>query len=282
MAEAVPLGTVYLQRLLEREGVRSLAIKGPSFVELGVRAKRQSIDIDMVVHPHDRRTATAALERAGWKSVSGPIPVQLEQIKYSTTLSHDVFPVTVDLHHLIPGLLTWPTAFEALWKERSLVTVAHHPVTTVSQTHALILESLNAMKGRHPGTWESSCQRVVEHVANIDSRSVAAAVVVLGASHTAAPLLNVIGEQEPASEPPPGYRRWAQSHRRGGFEALRYAWTHAPHLVLRLMWHRVVLDEASARYWSARMKVPFRGRWDVFRLRVKHAQRMLMKSWPDR
>lgn len=40
MAEAVPLGTVHLQRMLERVGVRSLVIKGPAFVELGVRAPR--------------------------------------------------------------------------------------------------------------------------------------------------------------------------------------------------------------------------------------------------
>ena len=65
LAEAVPLGTVLLQRLLDDAGIRSLVIKGPAFVELGVRRPRQSNDIDLLVAPGDRKAATELLTAAG-------------------------------------------------------------------------------------------------------------------------------------------------------------------------------------------------------------------------
>ena len=51
LAEAVPLGTVLLQRLLDDAGIRSLAIKGPAFVELGVRRPRQSLSLIHISEP---------------------------------------------------------------------------------------------------------------------------------------------------------------------------------------------------------------------------------------
>ena len=68
LAEAVPLGTVYLQRLLVSAGIRSLVIKGPAFVELGVRKPRQSNDIDLMVAPGDRAAATGPWPALGGRS----------------------------------------------------------------------------------------------------------------------------------------------------------------------------------------------------------------------
>lgn len=99
LAEAVPLGTVHLQRLLAAAGVRSLVIKGPAFAEHGVRRPKQSNDIDLLIHPQDREGMTSALVVAGWTSISHWFPPALDDVVYSTTFRHPLFPVTLDLHH---------------------------------------------------------------------------------------------------------------------------------------------------------------------------------------
>lgn len=110
LAEAVPLGTVYLQRLLERAGVRSLVIKGPAFAELGVRKPRVSNDIDLLIHQDDRTTATEVLAASGWSIISHWFLPALDEVIYSTTFRHALFPSTLDLHHRFSGLFAGAAA----------------------------------------------------------------------------------------------------------------------------------------------------------------------------
>ena len=127
LAEAVPLGTVLLQRLLDDAGVRSLVIKGPAFAQLGVRKPKHSNDIDLLVAPEDRTRATEALAQAGWSIISHWFPPALDDVIYSTTFRHVQFPSTLDLHHHFSGFFA-DDAFDALWCSRSCVAVAHHDV----------------------------------------------------------------------------------------------------------------------------------------------------------
>lgn len=274
LSEAVPLGTVHVQRLLEGAGVRSLVIKGPAFVELGVRRPRTSNDIDMLVHQDDRARATEALTDAGWSIISHWFPPALDDIIYSTTLRHPLFPVTLDLHHRFSGLLAGAAAFDALWEKRTQVTLAQQLVTTVGREHALIIEALNATKLLEEERRADTAARVVSAAEEFEASVVSAAAESVGARHTASPLITALGGDVPAEEAPHGYREWTirggrNSSRDLVIDLLRRAPGHIP----RVVWQQLTLDPDIARFWAHTHGVTYRNRWQILWLRARRLVR---------
>ena len=270
LAEAVPLGTVHLQQMLGRVGVRSLVIKGPAFVELGVRAPRRSNDIDMLIHEDDRTTATEALAESGWSIISHWFPPALDEIIYSTTFRHPLFPVTLDLHHRFSGLLAGAAAFDALWERQTEVDIAHQTVVTVGREHALIIEALNAIKLLQEERRADTAARVVTNAGEFEVTDVIVAAESVGARHTAAPLIEALGGGAPTSAPPPGYRQWlARGARSSGrdlvLDLVRRAPTHIP----RVVWEQLTLDPEISRFWAHTHRVTYRSRWQILWLRIR-------------
>ncbi len=273
LAEAVPLGTVHLQRLLERAGVRSLAIKGPAFVELGVRQRRTSNDIDLLVHPSDRARATTALEEAGWSIISHWFPPALDDIIYSTTFHHALFPVSLDLHHQFSGLLA-KDAFDQLWARRREVEVARQGITTVSLADALITEALNSMKLLERPQRRAAVERVVEAAVEVDATLVATCAETLGASHTARLLIEVLGGPAPLGPPPQGYERWLRrGARNGSRELIRDILVRSPQHAPRVIWEQLTLDPAMARFWAKTHNVPYRSPRQILWVRIRRMLR---------
>ena len=271
LAEAVPLGTVLLQRLLDDAGIRSLVIKGPAFVELGVRKPKHSNDIDLLVAPEDRTAATEALAQAGWSIISHWFPPALDDIIYSTTFRHPQFPSTLDLHHHFSGFFAGD-AFEALWRSRSCVAVAHHDVVTVGREHALVIEGLNAFKMLEDGSRAEAADRVVGVVADIDVDAVAEAAESVGARHTAAPLITALGGGSPSSWPPPGYEQWVRrGARNSGRDLIIDILSRAPGQAPRVVWEQLTLDPYVARFWAHTHGVPYRSPQQILWLRVRRA-----------
>lgn len=271
LAEAVPLATVLLQRLLADAGVRSLAIKGPGFVELGVRTPKHSNDIDLLVHPDDRTAASEALAQAGWSIISHWFPPALDDIIYSTTFRHPQFPSTLDLHHHFSGFFAGD-AFDALWRSRTCVAVAHHDVVTVGREHALIIEGLNAIKMLEEGSRAEAADRVVRAVTDVDVDAVAAAAESVGARHTAAPLITVLGGGSPSGPPPPGYDQWVRrGARNSGRDLISDILRRAPGQAPRVVWEQLTLDPDVARFWAQTHGVPYRSPQQVLWVRVRRA-----------
>lgn len=274
VAEAVPLGTVHLQRLLESAAIRSLVIKGPAFVELGVRKPRTSNDIDLLVHQDDRAGATEVLAAAGWSIISHWFPPALDDIIYSTTFRHPLFPVTLDLHHRFSGLLAGSAAFDVLWERRTEVALARQRVVTVGHDDALIIEGLNAIKLLPNSGRPKVAQRVIEGVENVDLARVTAAAESLGARHTAGPVIAALGGNPPKALPPPGYQRWLvrgdrNRNRDLALDLLKRAPMHIP----RVIYQQLTLDQEVARFWAHANSVPYRSRWQVLALRVSRLVR---------
>ena len=272
LPEAVPLGTVHLQQMLDRAGVRSLVVKGPAFVELRVRAPRQSNDIDLLIHQDDRTTATEVLATAGWSIISHWFPPALDDIIYSTTFRHPLFPVTLDLHHRFSGLMAGSAAFDALWERRTQVRLAHQSVTTVGRDHALIIESLNATKQLEERRRAEAAKRVADLVDDITVTDVVTAAEAVGARHTASPLIEAMGGGAPTTEPPPAYAQWVRRGARTSgrdlvMDLLRRAPTHIP----RVVWQQLTLDPEIARFWAHTHRVPYRNRWQILWLRIRRA-----------
>ncbi len=271
ISEAVPLGTVHLQRLLSGAGVRSLVIKGPAFAALGVRAERHSNDIDLLVHPDDRPLATATLARAGWSIISHWFPPALDGIIYSTTFRHHRFPVPLDLHHCFSGLLRDAgAAFEVLWRERVGVEMAHQEVITVGREHALVIEALNAIKLLPTESRRLAAEHVVDAADDADSAAVAAAAESVGASHTATPLIIALGGAAPNGPPPPGLEQWLRRGARNtGRDLVVDLLVRSPWQIPRVVWGQLTIDPDTARFWAESHHVTYRNRWQVLGLRIR-------------
>lgn len=273
-AEAVPLGTVHLQRVLDRAGVRSLVVKGPAFVELGVRAARTSNDIDLLVHEDDRATATETLTEVGWGIISHWFPPALDEIIYSTTFRHPLFPVTLDLHHRFSGLLAGAAAFDALWEDRSEVTIAGQGVTTVGREHALVIESLNATKLLVEDRRAAAAQRIASAAEGFDVTAVEAAAESVGAQHTASPLIEALGGGAPTADPPAAYALWLRrGARNSGRDLVVDLVRRAPSQIPRVVWQQLTLDPDIARFWATTHGVTYRSRWQILWLRIRRALR---------
>lgn len=271
LAEAVPLGTVLLQRLLDDAGIRSLVIKGPAFVELGVRKPKHSNDIDLLVAPEDRTASTEALARAGWSIISHWFPPALDDVIYSTTFRHPQFPSTLDLHHHFSGFFAGD-AFEALWRSRSCVAVAHHDVVTVGREHALIIEGLNAIKLLEDGSRAEAAGRVAAVVTDVDVEAVAEAAESVGARHTAAPLIAALGGGSPSGPRPSGYEQWVQrGARNSGRDLVIDILRRAPGQAPRVVWEQLTLDPYVARFWAHTHGVSYRSPQQILWLRVRRA-----------
>lgn len=269
LAEAVPLGTVYLQRLLTDARIRSLVIKGPAFVELGVRKPRQSNDIDLLVAPEDRTGATEVLSAAGWSIISHWFPPALDDIIYSTTFRHALFPVTLDLHHRFSGLLAHD-AFEHLWQRRGAVALAHQSVDAVGLADALIIESLNATKLLAQNRRRAAAERVVESAVAVDLKEVTDAAESIGARHTAAPLIEAIGGPEPTTPAPVGYDRWVRrGARNSSRELVVDIVIRAPLQAPRVVWEQLTLNPDTARFWANTHGVTYRSPQQILWVRIR-------------
>lgn len=274
LAEAVPLGTVHMQRILADVGVRSLAIKGPAFVELGVRRPKVSRDIDLVIHPEDRVRAVAALTRAGWSRVSLWFPPVVEDIIYSTTVSHPHFPASVDMHHWLKGMLTWPSAFEVLWDQRTRVVVAHSEVDSPCAGHALVLEFLNAAKKAPQERWGDVAQAVVTTADRQQFETVLEAARALGVRETAAPLIVALGGPRLSGDPSAEFQAWLVARDRSDDNAVfERLLRRAPLQILGWLWRRLTFGDDVARNWARVRGVPYTGTARVIVLRLRERAR---------
>lgn len=269
LAEAVPLGTVLLQRLLDDAGIRSLVIKGPAFVELGVRRPKHSNDIDLLIAPGDRATATEVLTGAGWSIISHWFPPALDDIIYSTTFRHPQFPSTLDLHHHFSGLLR-EGVFDRLWTARTEAWVGHQLVSTVSREHALIIEVLNCTKYLVPRERPAAATRVVESAVRLDVAEIEREAEMLGARHTASPLIEAMGGEPAVGPPPDGYRRWVeQPFENRGRQLAKDLLLRAPQHVPRVVWQQLALDPHMAQLWARAHGVTYVSPLQVLMLRLR-------------
>lgn len=286
LAQAVPLGTVTLQTLLGRSGIRSMAIKGPAFVALEVRAPRHSNDIDLIVDPARFDDAKHILDRAGWKPWLDGLPDDSHMV-HSTTLAHPLWPCTFDAHQRFPGILAPPQeAFEVLWRARAEVSLAHQRVTTVSRPAALIIELLHVLRGAEPsmpGPLSSAFVNALPTPITADERAALTQLIPdLGAAHSLAPAFEVLELTGVAtrSEDAELRHEWERferfgAHGSGWIAALH--WRH-PARSARDLFHYAWISDEAARRWAGSQGVRYRGRLPLLVTRVRRGARALLRS----
>lgn len=279
LAEAVPLGTVYLQRLLTDAGIRSLVIKGPAFVVLGVRKPKQSNDVDLLIEPDGQGRAHAALAQAGWTVISPWVPRQLDDVVHSKTYSHPQFPVTVDVHHAFSGLLASGRAFDAVWRSRDYALVAHCSVETPSVEHALVIEALNRIKDTAMDDWLRVSTDVVDNCRiALDVTRMRVAVEDLAATESADSLLVALGDESRLRSPSKEFIRWSRDcGRHERYMNVAVILRRAPWNLPKFLWKQVWLDHTQGKKWATARGIAYEGRSHVLQLRCAQLARKVLR-----
>lgn len=197
LSEAVPLAHALVAWVAAEVDVRVLFIKGPAAVEQGLRAPRQSVDVDAWVDPGRRPVLVARLAELGWVD-EHPYTSPTVLPQHSLTLRNPRWACEVDLHDRFPGFFADPQeVFEQLWRRHDSVPVAGRLVGCPDPAgHALIL-ALHALRDpHHPGhdlELAALVHRVRESATDDSLRDLAELAVTLGAADTAAPFLDAVG-----------------------------------------------------------------------------------------
>jgi hypothetical protein len=197
LAEAVPLAHALVARAALDHDVRVLFIKGPVAAEQGLRPRRPSVDVDVLVDPMRRGLLAATLDDLGWVD-ENPYHSPTVLPQHSLTHRHESWPCELDLHDRFPGFFADPQAvFEALWVRRTTVRVAGQDVPAPDRSgHALVL-ALHSLRDPHEQLRQVDLhdleQRLVGELGAAELRDLAGLARTLGAADTAAPFLRAVG-----------------------------------------------------------------------------------------
>ena len=197
LSEAVPLAHALLDRLALESGVRVLFIKGPTAVAQGLRAPRESLDVDALVDPARRDHLAERLAELGWVD-EHPYTSPTVLPMHSTTHRHDRWPNELDLHDRFPGFFAdAQDVFERLWERRKTVNVAAHDIACPDPAGQALVLALHTLRDPHDPSKAHELASLVERVsatATADSlRDLAELARDLGAADTAAPFLDRVG-----------------------------------------------------------------------------------------
>ena len=158
LAEAVPLVAALAARVADEAGIRLLLIKGQPATDLGVRAVRPSIDVDVWVAPGRHAEYIAALVEHGWSQASStPAGVGWG---HAVTLCHPTWPTTIDVHRFFPGFLEdQRIVFDLVWDRHTDRAVAHRALACPDMMCALVITALHATRSQ--GVAEADADTVV-------------------------------------------------------------------------------------------------------------------------
>jgi len=210
--EGVELGYAVVARIADDLGARALAIKGRVVEAQGLRAPRASADADLLVEPTRRDDVVAALVELGWRKVpAAPIPSPFGS--HSVTLTHPQWPCELDIHDHFPGFLADPAdVFDALWAERTDVTVAGVAVPATGLHGSALVMGLHALRTPNDPRNGRELTGLIERLSpeRLDLERLRSLASVTGCLVTARPLLTSLGLQFADSdhERDPRVREW--------------------------------------------------------------------------
>jgi len=169
---------------------RALLIKGESANFHGIRTRRTSADVDVLLDPAHFADAVNALRAAGWRLKGGDRTLRLRHSD-GVTLVNPLWPQPIDLHRRFTGFTAPDHAvFEALWADRVHITIAGQPVVSAGAATACLIQALHELRDQTSLTRDEFSQAVEWlKAADRDTRSqVVALAQVTGAAITAQPL----------------------------------------------------------------------------------------------
>lgn len=146
LSEGVELGYALVARVADNVGARALAIKGRVNEAHGLRRRRASADVDVLVEPARLADLVGGLIAAGWREAPSP-PVPPTFGFHSVTLVHPSWPCEIDVHDRFPGFLAAPEdVFDELWSERTFVLAGGVAVPATGLYGTALVMALHALR----------------------------------------------------------------------------------------------------------------------------------------
>jgi len=246
--EADELAAAWVTALAERHGIRALLIKGPSLHLHGLRAARVSADVDVLVEPARYDDLCRAIEESGWIKRDGGMIGELTTL-HSKTYLRNGWPCDLDVHSFFPGFLADPTdVFEALWRHRFPLTLAHRECLTLDKIAGVLVLGLHSLRSasiqpRHVNELE---QLVRAPLTDTDRADIAALAQATGSIATLETVLRRMGidvRPTPGDLADPALRHWQERVSSGSHGAYiwmlalrRSKWTQRPRILWRAAW----------------------------------------------
>lgn len=260
--EGVLLGYALIARLAAERDIPVLGLKGPTLDRLGLRPPRQSIDVDVLVEPARFDDLLGALAEVGWSPPPAGGPGGHVIPPHSVPLSHPLWPVEIDVHHYFPGFLADAgSVFHTLWRHRTTVKVAGHPVLVPSRAGASAVALLHLLRGgeRRAAELEVLVTHLDATLSPEERRDLGELVSSTAAAGPLAPALSRLAVSPSASAPvdPRATAAWQLTHDSGGARTVGWLVTMREAPLRRLpalVWRGLWLTEAElrTRYPAAR------------------------------
>lgn len=154
--EAIDLAHAWVHILASSLGVRALFVKGPALYRRGLRKKRTSSDVDVLVAPEDFGRLCSALEEAGWGERDSGF-VMRNVSHHSRAFVSPSWPCDIDVHTYFPGFLADPTlVFDTLWARRSSLRFAGQRCAVTDRVSSALVLALHSLRSTKKDARHSS------------------------------------------------------------------------------------------------------------------------------
>jgi len=285
LAEARELAAASVAHQAAALGVPILLIKGATLAEQGLRAPRESADVDVWASPAQVGNLVAALVDRGWHVIVEDTTAHV-MAPASVTLVHKAWPLELDLHHTFPGFLVDPQkAFDLLWERRQSLVQANQTVPMPDLLGSVLIAALHYE--RAPALHRNDLADLLDRSRGLldaeGLQDLAELAERTGCADTARSFLDRLGV------PPLGVGRsdpetleaWGLLTSGGWvtgvawLESLRRArWRDRP----RLLWHALMFTEEELRFRFPSAPPGPRGIWLARYWRLRHAIRALPQA----
>lgn len=271
--EAVPLAAASVLRVATNAEVRALMVKGEVLTQQGLRGAHASVDVDVLVDPSDGARYLGLLDELGWHPIAADTAASILGA-HATTLQHEYWPISIDVHHRFPGFLADPqSVFDILWERHVMAQIAGVDVAVPDRITHAALTALHYLRdpasGRAVFGLPDLVERVGETFSDTDLVELATVASDTGSVQTLHTFLEAV--EAPAlgsgSSDPEALASWrlrtelgrATSRAVGiGRQPLR-SWPAA-------LWHAIMLDdEEIAIHHQAPGETLTQARWRRFR-----------------
>lgn len=146
LGDATQLAHALAGMLARESRTRVLSIKGPASDQHRLRSPRTAADADVLVDPAGFERFCSELEMRGWRTRYGRETPSLLP-PHSRTYIHESWPCDIDVHSAFPGFFAGAdAAFEALWRTRVMLSVAHTVSFAPSRAGSAVIAALHAQR----------------------------------------------------------------------------------------------------------------------------------------
>lgn len=149
------LATLSVVNALERAGIRSLVLKGPTLRDwlYDEDEDRSYIDCDLLVCPDDRAAAEAILSKLGYARAYDDRALPEWWRHHATDWVRANDGLTVDLHRTLPGIgASDETAWEVLWRNHTSIPLGQHRMPALSLAGRALHVALHAARENSSAT----------------------------------------------------------------------------------------------------------------------------------